>query len=238
MIRLNDAIDFKDTGIEFLLQFLSMTTNEVDLKYAEKIFRIIKENDEHSVNLEDSLSPNQFKSKWPLIDAIESLNILNTDSTLVLWGAWYGSILIPYFQKKVAQIIGIDQDEKVVRLAINKLFYDMPNVDFIVDDIFATHRNIYKKTDLIINTSCEHMAPMNQWRWFQRDVFKEPQLSENCHFAFQSNNMEGIEGHVNCVSSLQEFKSQLPKGANILIEDQIEDERGIRFMLIGNFKAP
>ena len=53
------------------------------------------------------------------------------------------------------------------------------------------------------------------------------------HFAFQSNNMYDIEGHINCVSSIEEFKYQLPDNAKVLIEDKIRDERGTRFTLIG-----
>ena len=53
------------------------------------------------------------------------------------------------------------------------------------------------------------------------------------YFAFQSNNMYDIEGHTNCVSSIEEFKYQLPDNAKVLIEDKIRDERGTRFTLIG-----
>ena len=53
------------------------------------------------------------------------------------------------------------------------------------------------------------------------------------HFAFQSNNMYDIEGHTNCVSSIEEFKYQLRDNAKVLIEDKIRDERGTRFTLIG-----
>ena len=55
----------------------------------------------------------------------------------------------------------------------------------------------------------------------------------NSYFAFQSNNMFDIETHINCVNSIEEFKKQLPSKAKILIEDQIEEDRVIRFTLIG-----
>ena len=48
--------------------------------------------------------------------------------------------------------------------------------------------------------------------------------------------VDNIEGHINCVSSIEEFKSQLPDNANVLIEDEVKDERGIRFMLIGQYE--
>jgi hypothetical protein len=47
--------------------------------------------------------------------------------------------------------------------------------------------------------------------------------------------MYDIEGHVNCVSSIDEFKEQLPSNATILVEDEIKDTRGTRYMLVGKF---
>jgi hypothetical protein len=45
--------------------------------------------------------------------------------------------------------------------------------------------------------------------------------------------MFDIETHINCVNNIEEFKKQLPHKAKILIEDQIEEDRGIRYTLIG-----
>ena len=52
-------------------------------------------------DLLDSFSPNQFKSKLKLVEHINKLNILNKDSEIVIFGSWYGSILIPAFYDKV-----------------------------------------------------------------------------------------------------------------------------------------
>ena len=52
-------------------------------------------------DLLDSFSPNQFLSKMNLINHINDLNILDKDSEIVIFGSWYGSILIPAFYKEV-----------------------------------------------------------------------------------------------------------------------------------------
>ena len=57
----------------------------------------------------------------------------------------------------------------------------------------------------------------------------------NCYFAFQSNNMFNIPTHINCINNIDEFKEQLPDNANIMVEDEIKDERGTRFLVIGRF---
>ena len=194
----------------------------MDLKLLQNIMEEVRENKD----LLDSFSPNQFKSKLKLINHIKDLDILNKDSEIVIFGSWYGSILIPAFYNDVKQITAIDKDPKVISKAKYKIFKDY-KVDFISKDVFdwAPDSSRIKKTDLIINTSCEHMPSM-----------KKLELDTNAYFAFTSNNMYDIEGHINCVSSIEEFKWQLPDNAKVIKEDRIVDDRGTRFMLIGKYE--
>ena len=193
-------------------------------------------------DLLDSYSPNQFKSKLNLINHVKSLNILSEDSEIVIFGCWYGSILVPAFYNDVKLITAIDMDRKVI-LRSKEFYKDYPKVDFIEGDVFDKkiwHRfkddddwDLFKRCNLVINTSCEHMKPMKEWG--ARPKYKNPwwERFKNTHFAFQSNNMYDIEGHINCVPSIEEFKNQLPSNAEVLIEDEIPDERGNRFTLVG-----
>ena len=179
----------------------------------------------------DSYSPNQFLSKLNLINHIRSLDILNKDSEIVIFGSWYGSILIPAFYDEVKKITCVDQDPKVISRAKYNLFKDL-DVDFITGDVFE-FRDQYKTTDLFINTSCEHMKPMKEWG--PAPTYKNPWWDRvsPAYFAFQSNAMFDIPTHINCVNNIEEFKQQLPDRAEVLIEDEISDERGTRFTLIG-----
>ena len=179
----------------------------------------------------DSYSPNQFLSKLNLINHIRSLNILNKDSEIVIFGSWYGSILIPAFYDEVKKITCIDQDPKVISRAKHNLFKDL-DIDFIAGDVFE-FRDQYKTADLFINTSCEHMKPMREWG--PAPTYKNPWWDRvsPAYFAFQSNAMFDIPTHINCVKNIEEFKKQLPDKAEVLIEDEIPDERGTRFTLVG-----
>ena len=106
------------------------------------------------------------------------------------------------------------------------MFNHYKNVDFITSDVFHKDRKgRIQNADLIINTSCEHMPPM-----------KELELDSSAYFAYQSNNMLSIEGHINCTYDLNDFKRQLPDNAKVLIEDEIKDDRGTRFLLIGKYE--
>src|SRR6056300_1585448 len=203
----------------------------IDLQLLKNIMEEVRENKD----LLDSFSPNQFKSKLTLVNHIKSLNILNKDSEIVIFGSWYGSILIPAFYNDVKKITAIDKDPKVISKAKYKIFKDY-NIEFISDDVFSTFRKQYEKASLFINTSCEHMKPMKEWG--PAPQYKNPwsKRISGSYFAFTSNNMHNIEGHINCVSSIEEFKSQLPDNANVLIEDEVKDERGIRFILIGQYE--
>jgi hypothetical protein len=228
--------------IKILKNILSIDNKQIDLDLLYNILTIVKDYPNLADDLFDSFSDNQFASKGALIDAVNRLNILNKESTVVIWGSWYGSILIPSLADKVKKVISIDLDNTPLQIAKNQLFKKYKNVDYICDDVFKTCRKQYLDTNLIINTSCEHMPPMKEWKWFELGSLKEdgilgkdPKLSNNCYFAFQSNNMFGIEGHVNCVNSHEEFKDQMPKRAKILYEEEVKDTRGTRYMLVGKF---
>ena len=186
-------------------------------------------------DLLDSFSPNQFKSKLKLIEHINKLDILNKDSEIVIFGSWYGSILVPAFYDKVKKITCIDQDPKVISRAKYNLFKDL-DIDFITGDVFEKFRDQFKTANLFINTSCEHMKPMKQWG--PEPQYKNPwsKRISGSYFAYTSNNMYDIEGHINCVSSIEEFKEQLPDNAKVLSEDKIRDERGTRFLLVGKYE--
>ena len=78
-----------------------------------QLFKNIMKEARHNSDLLDSYSPNQFKSKEVLINHIRDLNILNSNSEIIIFGSWYGSILIPAF-KEVRRITLIDKDKNVI----------------------------------------------------------------------------------------------------------------------------
>jgi hypothetical protein len=71
---------------------------------------------------------------------------------------------------------------------------------------------------------------MKEWPYWKN-------IKKDCYFAVTSNNMDTIEGHMNCVYSIDEFKEQLPKNSIFLAEDEIIDERGTRYLLIGRISS-
>lgn len=199
------------------------------------LFKKIMAEARHNKDLLDSVSPNQYRSKEVLIKHVENLQLVDQNSEIVIFGGWYGTILIPAF-KYVDRITLIDKDKDVINISKNRLFDHYKNIDFITDDIFNEFRNQYKTANLFINTSCEHMKSMKEWG--PAPEYKNPwsERIKGAYFAYQSNNMYDIEGHINCVSSIEEFKYQLPENAKVMVEDKIMDERGTRFLLVGKYE--
>ena len=244
LYNLVTAINRNDE-LYFLTTMFKLLQPETDASLLKTVFELIKEDPSLEKTLLDSFSHNQIAAKTALLNAVDDLKILDKDSTVVMWAGWYGSILIPKLANKVKKIVNIDLDNQTTKVS-KKLFNNYENVDYICDDIFKTYRDAYLNTNLIINTSCEHMPPMKDWKWFgagalsndqDTSIFRTPKLLDDCYFAFQSNNMFGIEGHVNCVNSLQEFKDQMPERAEILFEEEVKDTRGTRYMLVGKLKS-
>jgi hypothetical protein len=212
--------------LPFLKNILGLHNSNIDLSFLENVLTAIKDNKELENDIIDSFSKNQFAEKIKLIEHIKNLNILNEASEVIIFGSWYGSIFIPVLSPKVKRVTCIDLNDQVLKIAKNKLFQDYKNVDYIAADVFSKDRERYWNTKLFINTSCEHMPPMKEWPFWIN-------VSKDAHFAFMSNNMDYIEGHVNCVNSVEEFKNQLPNNFKVLFEDEIVEERGIKYLVVG-----
>ena len=76
--------------------------------------------------------------------------------------------------------------------------YNGVTINYLKEDINFTDFST-KYTNICINTSCEHMLPMNSIS-FQND--------DNVLYVLQSNDMKNIREHVNCVDSNEEFIKQ------------------------------
>ena len=81
-----------------------------------------------------------------------------------------------------------------------------------------------KYHDLIVSTSCEHFQRSHLLNFIKR-------TPEGITFCLQSNNYFGIDGHINCSSSLEEFVEYLPFKSYWAGELSLEKYN--RFMVIG-----
>ena len=218
-------IDTED--LEFIGNVLYLENNDsVDLSLLKNILSTMRDNPELAHDIKDSFGRNQFAAKSLLLDLIDQTGCLDSESEVVIFGCWYGSVIIPKLAKRVKSIYGIDLDKQVIHIAKNKFWKDNPKVKLIEGDAFSSFRKNYGTANLFINTSCEHMPAMKDWPSWSK-------VSDDAYFAFQSNNMYGIQGHVNCIDNIEDFKKQLPAHAVVLHQEELTDDRGTRFTLVG-----
>jgi len=177
-----------------------------------------------------SIRKNQWISKTWLV---EHLSTINDKENPVIWvlGSWYGTVIVPLLFNKIPNIKEIhlfDYDEEVFKICHlihskwgNKIHRHCADINFMLhpDDKLT-------RPDIAINTSCEHMWPMRDFKVKHKDVL----------WAVQSNNYEPEPAHINCVQSAKELTEQsgisfVEYEGEIKFHDADDDYK--RFMSIG-----
>ena len=189
-----------------------MQVEEIKFNYDLGVFGdtlkriVLKEYPHRLTDFIDSFSNNQVTCKKWLV--LELLKILKNKPDFItkkitILGSWYGNVLVPLLVdniKGLENINLIDMDEDA--LDIGRKFlgrkYNGVTINYLKEDINFTDFST-KYTNICINTSCEHMLPMDSIS-FQND--------DNVLYVLQSNDMKNIREHVNCVNSNEEFIKQ------------------------------
>ena len=181
-----------------------------------------------------SVSPDQIECKKWLIDKLPLNLHTKIDLTIQLFGGWYGypliDILIDNFDN-IKKITNIDLDESATTLC--RRYTNIKNLKDIVDNKTQDASKMIpsdNSTNLIINTSSEHMPDLPL-------LIKGRDIKRKCVFALQSNNMEYVQDHINCVSSADQLieKSGL---TNIIYSGTHKMNNGYeRYMVIGTYSS-
>jgi len=215
----------KNTGM------INLDNNTIQLDFFKRIIKILHDCDYNMCrDILDSYSYTQFESKVKVIEIILNSGILNKKTNVTIFGCWFGSILAAALSNEVKSINGYDMNEEVIRIA-KKLFIDYKNINFHKVDIFKKYKTEYSESNLIINTSCEHMPSIKEWPYWHK-------IKKNTYVLFQSHNLKDINGHINCVQTMEEFINQMPKFLKIIHSEIIEEKLrnphgGKRFTLFG-----
>ena len=195
--------------------------------------------------LENTSSSGQLKSKAWLIDVLKEKNILQLGNVFFCAG-WYG--ILPYILLHdkaffINQLFNFEKDPLSVRVSedLNRKFvkdgwkFKASLKDILELNYRQAQFNTLKASgeiqaltvspDTIINTSCEHIDPFSKW-WNK--------LPKEKLIILQSNDFFHHKEHINCVSSIKEFKKQAP--LNLLYEGELDLGQYKRFMLIGHKK--
>jgi hypothetical protein len=167
-------------------------------------------------------SRGQLLSKFWLVEELYKAHRLY-DERIAIAGAWFG--LLGYLLRTRfidVQVTCIDIDPRC-EVFIKNLIpeYQANRVQGVTADMYE-----YNYTEeVVINTSCEHLTDLP--RWFSK-------IPSGTTVAVQSSNYKKLKEHLNCVSSLAEFKEQVaPHFSTILFEGEKPLPVYTRYMIIG-----
>lgn len=203
------------------------------------IWRILWDNIENekydTKHLLDSMSPHQVESKAWLVKQLVPYLLEKDDIRVQLFGGWVGFPIVALLNSvlDISFVENLDLDPDSIH--IFKQYMRLKNYDFSArcKDVQEKSPND-KTTNLVINTSSEHMPDM-------KDIIKKKYIDPFFHlrnyekplFAMQSNNMFHIHDHMNCVNSRWELEEKSGL-SDIKYSGKLKMSNGYeRYMVIG-----
>ncbi len=211
-------------GDEFYRDILEGMAVYADSSFHRDILATLTRHQEPRIAV--ALNKNQMASKRWLAESLFSAVGERLGNVLIL-GGWVGAlaaVLLHDRRFRIDRVVSVDIDPRCAPVAeslnathvrIGKFAArtaDMLAIDYAADP-----------ADLIINTSCEHLAAFD--RWYAR--VPDGQLT-----VLQSNDYVACPEHVNCVPDLAAFQMQAPMRERLFAGERAM-RRYVRFMLVG-----
>jgi hypothetical protein len=185
-------------------------------------------NSENHYSVLESFWKGQLQSKEWLIENLELLiPASKTNLNVVIHGGWNGVLASLLFNSKISigQIKSIDIDEncEIVASMINKRQEILNQFRAITVDMCLYDYDTV--TDIVINTSTEHLSKNKYDDWFNK-------IPNKCLVVLQSNNYKEIAEHINCYDTVDDFAKSCNL-TNILFKDTLTLPLYNRFLVIG-----
>lgn len=178
-----------------------------------------------------ALNRNQVTSKLWLAECLRQSAGASFGTVTVL-GGWFGvlgAILLSDRRLSISRVVSVDVDPRCAPVAESLNATEVRAGRFVArtSDMrtidYAPRAGTAGPPDLLINTSCEHLAGFNQWY---------ARVPDGQLIVLQSNDYYAIADHVNCVPDLDAFRAQAPLRKELFAGEQAH-KRYRRFMLIG-----
>ncbi|PRD42433.1 SAM-dependent methyltransferase [Phyllobacterium phragmitis] len=140
-------------------------------------------------------------------------------------GGWYGVLPAMFFDDArfdmdMIESIDIDPDVAAIAETLNRSAGE--RFKALTSDMYALDYAA-AKPDLVINSSCEHIADVRGWL----DI-----LPEGTRVLLQSNDYFSEPSHINCVASLTAFE-EMAALREVRFSGELPTKNYTRFMLIG-----
>ncbi len=178
--------------------------------------------------LDHAFNHKQIGSKiWAREKLIETLG--PEIGNIWVLGGWYGVLAAILFDEPgldIATITNIDIDAAVgpVAISLNEETAQAGKFHNSIADMYdLEYKTAENPPDLVINTSCEHIADLPGWLEL---------LPKGMAVLMQSNNFYAEPSHINCVESQDAFEAQANL-SEVLYKGALPLKKYTRFMLIG-----
>lgn len=193
---------------------------QIDTEHLHHWMRAIR-NSKDPMRTMDAFWRGQILSKEWLIDNLRPF--VNTPVTIEIHGGWVGTLASMLFQSglpiKGIHSIDIDPSCEPIANEMNQIELEQGRFRAITADM----AEVTMSSDIVINTSCEHIEQEKYKSWLSRQ-------SKDSILVLQSNDYE-IPEHIRTAADLEDFKTQCD--INVLWEGTLELPLYNRFMLIG-----
>lgn len=170
-----------------------LSLSKKEITHWKSLFRAFPQ-----INWRDAIGPSQLKSKKLLLDHLK--NIVNEETKIISIGGWIGltEYLIRLYNIPRKSHLNLDIDAEALAISYR---INHQSLHYVGLPINALDFNYQISELVVINTSCEHINNFSEWLNL---------LPKGTKCILQSNNMFGVEGHVNCSQSLEDFKASAP----------------------------
>ena len=196
----------KDIDIRFVASQIPWVMNAL---YNEKAFAAVTFEE-----IRDAFRLKQMQSKAWMMSKVKDLD---KSSRVLVVGSWIGFTSLCLRKLGFSNITETDPDTRLGAIAchLNRHWSDFTHLSDDINDLDLSNY------DLIINTSCEHIADNS---WYDR-------IPAGKILVLHSNNLPGYD-HVNTCENIEEMKEKYPM--DIQYAGCLDLEQYTRFMLIGN----
>lgn len=242
----NSIID--DTNQKGMIEFISILRKFAPNEIFDIFHKYYRLNYEPTA-LQDAFSRGQVLSKIWLSQELSKIKQKEFPTIFILAG-WFGQT-VKYLDRagiEYKRIRNFDIDpnaceisdkifniDKIDGFVVKSVEMDINNLDklyktgleFTIKNYSNGHEHKEKRfPSLIVNTSAEHFNE----DWYHKFVLRSQ--DSNPLYIIQSNNLFGIEEHVNCVHSIEEMQKKFPM-SDIEYAGEKELFGYKRFMMIG-----
>lgn len=188
-------------------------------RYTTALYEHPGENSPRFDEFRDMFSTGQLDSKCWLIKEVDRYSAMFDRSKVLIVGSWFGTLGLLLKNKYPSVTLTMMDIDPRCKPYVESVMRGKVSVDVITADMFE-HR--YTE-NIVINTSCEHIANTQDWLKL---------LPKGTIIVLQSNNFYAGNGHVNCVDSIDMFKQNV-NIKEVWYAGQLVMPMYTRFMIIG-----